>query len=77
MLFWLIDLVRHNGLHGKLDRAIARPAPVEPGVMRFNGIITRMYFAPTEHPPSNFHVYYCEQKATVDMLYKTADLGDG
>jgi hypothetical protein len=24
----------------------------------FYGIIIRMYFAPTEHPPPHFHVYY-------------------
>lgn len=26
-----------------------------------------MYFAPGEHPPPHFHVYYGEYKATVDI----------
>ena len=33
----------------------------------FYGIISRMYFAPNEHPPPHFHVYYSEYKATVDI----------
>jgi hypothetical protein len=33
----------------------------------FYGIIIRMYFAPNEHPPPHFHVYYSEYKATVDI----------
>jgi len=33
----------------------------------FYGIIIRMYFAPSEHPPPHFHVYYGEYKATVDI----------
>jgi hypothetical protein len=26
-----------------------------------------MYYAPKEHPPPHFHVYYNEYKATVDI----------
>ncbi len=26
-----------------------------------------MYYAPNEHPPPHFHVYYAEHKATVDI----------
>ncbi len=26
-----------------------------------------MYFAPSEHPPQHFHVYYAEYTATVDI----------
>lgn len=38
-----------------------------PTISMFYGIIIRMYFAPNEHPPPHFHVYYGEQKATVDI----------
>jgi len=27
-----------------------------------------MYYAPKEHPPPHFHVYYGEYRATVDIL---------
>ncbi len=33
----------------------------------FYGIIIRMYYAPSEHPPPHFHVYYAEYKAIVDI----------
>ena len=33
----------------------------------FYGLIIRMYYAPKEHPPAHFHVYYAEFKATVDI----------
>ena len=33
----------------------------------FYGIIVRMYFAPGEHNPPHFHVYYNEYKASVDI----------
>ena len=33
----------------------------------FYGIIIRMYYAPSEHPPPHFHVYYAEYKASVDI----------
>jgi hypothetical protein len=38
-----------------------------PTISMFYGIIIRMYFAPTEHPPPHFHVYYGEHKATVEI----------
>lgn len=34
----------------------------------FFGITIRMYYAPKEHPPPHFHVYYGEYRATVDIL---------
>ena len=41
----------------------------------FYGIIIRMYFAPGEHPPPHFHVYYAEYTATVDI--RTCELIEG
>ena len=38
-----------------------------PTISMFYGIIVRMYFAPKEHPPPHFHVYYGEYKATIDI----------
>ncbi|MBU1311445.1 MAG: DUF4160 domain-containing protein [Gammaproteobacteria bacterium] len=38
-----------------------------PTISMFYGIIVRMYFAPKEHPPPHFHVYYGEHKATIDI----------
>ena len=38
-----------------------------PTIAMFYGIIIRMYFAPGEHDPPHFHVYYNEYKATVDI----------
>lgn len=35
-----------------------------PTISMFYGIIIRMYFAPNEHPPPHFHVYYGEHRAT-------------
>lgn len=40
-----------------------------------DGIIIRMYFAPKEHPPPHFHVYYNEYKATVDI--RTCEIIEG
>jgi hypothetical protein len=34
----------------------------------FYGIIIRMYFAPGEHNPPHFHIYYNEFKASMDLL---------
>jgi hypothetical protein len=34
-----------------------------------------MYFAPGEHPPPHFHVYYSENKATVDI--RTCEVIEG
>jgi hypothetical protein len=41
----------------------------------FYGLIIRMYYAPKEHPPPHFHVYYAEHKATVDIA--SCELLDG
>ena len=38
-----------------------------PTISMFYGIIIRMYFAPGEHPPPHFHVYFAEYTATVDI----------
>jgi hypothetical protein len=38
-----------------------------PTICMFYGIIIRMYFAPSEHPPAHFHVYYAEHKAAIDI----------
>jgi len=38
-----------------------------PTISMFYGIIVRMYFAPGEHNPPHFHVYYNEYKGTVDI----------
>jgi hypothetical protein len=38
-----------------------------PTISMFYGIIIRMYFAPREHPPPHFHVYYNQYKATVNI----------
>ena len=46
-----------------------------PTISMFYGIIIRMYFAPGEHPPPHFHVYYSEHKATVDI--RTCEVIEG
>lgn len=46
-----------------------------PTISMFYGIIIRMYFAPGEHPPPHFQVYYAEYKATVDI--RTCELIEG
>jgi hypothetical protein len=38
-----------------------------PTISMFYGIIVRMYFAPGEHSPPHFHVYYNEYRASVDV----------
>jgi hypothetical protein len=38
-----------------------------PTISMFYGIVVRMYFAPGEHNPPHFHVYYNECKASVDI----------
>jgi len=38
-----------------------------PTISMFYGIIIRMYFAPGEHNPPHFHVYYNDYKATVGI----------
>lgn len=46
-----------------------------PTVSMFYGLIIRMYFAPGEHPPPHFHVYYNECRATIDIY--TCELLEG
>ncbi len=46
-----------------------------PTISMFYGIIIRMYYAPSEHPPPHFHVYYGEFRATVDI--RTCEMMDG
>lgn len=46
-----------------------------PTISMFYGIIIRMYYAPDEHPPPHFHVYYAEHKARVNIL--TCEMIDG
>ena len=41
----------------------------------FHGIIVRMYFAPGEHNPPHFHVYFNKYKATVNI--RTCELIEG
>ena len=38
-----------------------------PTISIFYGIIIRMYCDKAEHNPPHFHVYYQEQRATVDI----------
>jgi len=38
-----------------------------PTISMFYGIIIRMYYAPNEHPPPHFHVYYAEHSAKLDI----------
>jgi Domain of unknown function (DUF4160) len=46
-----------------------------PTISMFYDIIIRMYYAPGEHPPPHFHVYYAEHKARVNIL--TCEMIDG
>ena len=46
-----------------------------PTISMFYGIIIRMYFAPGEHPPPHFHIYYNEYKASVDI--RTCEITEG
>jgi len=56
--------------HDTLQEEIALPT-----ISMFYGIIIRMYFAPGEHPPPHFHVYYAEYTTTVDI--RTCELIEG
>ncbi|MFA6293577.1 MAG: DUF4160 domain-containing protein [Victivallales bacterium] len=38
-----------------------------PTISMFYGIIIRLYFAPGEHNPPHFHVYYNEYTAVVNI----------
>lgn len=46
-----------------------------PTISMFYGIIVRMYFAPKEHNPPHFHVYYQEYKASVNI--RTCEIIEG
>jgi len=46
-----------------------------PTISMFYGLIIRMYFAPGEHPPPHFHVYYNEYRASVDI--RTCEIIEG
>ena len=46
-----------------------------PTISMFYGIIVRMYFAPGEHHPPHFHVYYSEYKASVHI--RTCEIIEG
>lgn len=46
-----------------------------PTISMFYGIIIRMYYAPDEHPPPHFHVYYAEHAAKVNI--QTCEITDG
>lgn len=46
-----------------------------PTISMFYGIVVRMYFAPGEHSPPHFHVYYNEYKASVDI--RTCEIIEG
>ena len=46
-----------------------------PTISMFYGIIIRMYFAPGEHNPPHFYVYYNEYKASVDI--RACEIIDG
>jgi Domain of unknown function (DUF4160) len=38
-----------------------------PTISMFYGIFIRMYYSPSEHPPSHFHVYYGDYSARVNI----------
>jgi hypothetical protein len=38
-----------------------------PTISMFYGIIIRMYYAPAEHNPPHFHVYYQDYRAIIDI----------
>ncbi|HBF33338.1 TPA: hypothetical protein DDW35_02115 [Candidatus Sumerlaeota bacterium] len=46
-----------------------------PTICMFYGIIIRLYYAPGEHNPPHFHVYYNEFTAVVDM--QTGEIREG
>jgi hypothetical protein len=47
-----------------------------PTISMSYGIIVRMYFAPAEHNPPHFHVYYQEHRATIDINVGTLLSGE-
>ncbi|WP_372949207.1 DUF4160 domain-containing protein [Mariniphaga sp.] len=38
-----------------------------PTISMFYGIIIRMYYAPKEHNPPHIHVYYKDEKASINI----------
>ncbi|ACD89659.1 conserved hypothetical protein [Chlorobium limicola DSM 245] len=60
-------------MHDELE--IIKQDIVMPTISMFYGIIIRMYYAPGEHPPPHFHVYFAEHKAIVDI--RTCEISDG
>lgn len=60
-------------MHDELE--IIKQDIVMPTISMFYGIIIRMYYAPGEHPPPHFHVYFTEHKAIVDI--RTCEISDG
>ena len=46
-----------------------------PTISMFYGIIVRMYCAPKEHNPPHIHVYYQDDKATINI--QTCELMEG
>lgn len=46
-----------------------------PTISMFYGIIIRMYYAPKEHNPPHFHVYFQDFKAIFDI--HNGELADG
>jgi len=46
-----------------------------PTISMFFGLIVRMYYAPDEHPPPHFHVYYGEFKALINI--QTCEIMEG
>ena len=59
--------VRRDALRFPALRGIHMQGNLMPTISMFYGMIIRMYYAPHEHPPPHFHVYYGEYKATVDI----------
>jgi hypothetical protein len=47
-----------------------------PTISMFFGIIVRMYYSPSEHPPPHFHVYYNEYRGVVDIETCEMTTGD-
>jgi len=38
-----------------------------PTISMFYGVIVRMYFAPKEHNPPHIHVYYQDERASINI----------
>jgi hypothetical protein len=46
-----------------------------PTISMFFGLMIEMFYAPKEHNPPHIHVYYQDEKASVNIL--TAEVMDG